>query len=165
MSDQQLVVVCGPPGVGKTTVAREIAARIDAAHHRTDIVRTDILTDPDYTTNESWFVYGGLFERARASLAAGDSVVLDGTFRRTAHRERAATLAAKHDASLRVVRVTCDEETVRERIAAREDGASDADFEIHRRIRKAFESIDRSHDRIDNSGDLDALERAVADRF
>lgn len=165
MSDQQLVVVCGSPGVGKTTVARVIADQLDAVHYRTDVVRTDILDDPDYTSNESWLVYGALLERARDALDAGESVVLDGTFRRTVHRDHAVTLAGKYDASLRVTRVTCEEETVRERIAAREGDASDADFEIHQRIREEFEPIERPHDQIDNSDDLDALERAVADRF
>ena len=34
-----LVVVCGPPGVGKTTVAGMIAERLGAARLRTDVVR------------------------------------------------------------------------------------------------------------------------------
>lgn len=165
MLDQNLVVVCGPPGVGKTTVAREVAARNSAVHLRTDTVRTDILDDPEYTTNESWLVYGALLERARAALDAGNSAVLDGTFRRTVHRDRAATLAAKHDASLQLVRVTCEEATVRDRMAAREDDASDADFEIYRRFRDEFEPITRPHHRVDNSGGLDALEAAVDDIF
>ncbi|PSQ47007.1 kinase, partial [Halobacteriales archaeon SW_6_65_15] len=64
----QLIVVCGLPGVGKTTVAEAIAERVDGRLLRTDVIRKEIISDPDYTAEESRMVYGELFERARQTV-------------------------------------------------------------------------------------------------
>lgn len=157
-----VVVVCGPPGVGKTTVAAAAATRLDAAVLRTDVVRKELFPEPTYADAETEAVYAELLERGREHVTAGRSVVLDGTFRTRSQRGRALATARECGADTRLLRVECAESVVRERIAAREGDASDADFEIHRRIRRQFESVDRSHDRIDNSGTTDETERQVA---
>ena len=56
---------------------------------RTDVVRQDLFPEPTYTDEERHAVYGALFDRARSRLDRGASVVLDGTFAATTHRERA----------------------------------------------------------------------------
>jgi predicted kinase len=100
---ESLVAVCGLPGVGKTTVAETVADRLDGRLLRTDVVRKEILTDPDYTEAESRMVYDELFERARETVASGRSVVLDGTFQDADRRDRLAALAAELDTELRLV--------------------------------------------------------------
>lgn len=157
-----VVVVCGPPGVGKTTVAGAAATRLDATVLRTDVVRKELFPEPTYADSETEAVYAELLERSRDHAAAGRSVVLDGTFRTRSRRGEAVAAARECGADARLLRVECAESVVRERIAAREGDASDADFEIHRRIRRQFESVDRPHDRIDNSGTTDETERQVA---
>lgn len=150
--DPSLVVVCGPPGVGKTTVAGAAATRLDAAVLRTDVVRKELFPEPTYADGETAAVYEELLDRGRERVTAGESVVLDGTFRTVSLRERAVTAARECGARAQVFRVVCAEDTVRERLAGREADASDADFEIHRQIRREFEPVDRDHHRIDNSG-------------
>lgn len=88
-----LVVACGPPGVGKTTVA-EAAAHLDAELLRTDVVRKELFPEPTYTDEEIDRMYRELFARAGGLLETGRSVVLDGTFRRQAQHEAAAGLPA-----------------------------------------------------------------------
>lgn len=161
----ELVVVCGLPGVGKTTVAETIRERVDGDAHllRTDVVRGDVVSDPDYTEEELRRVYDELFSRVGDRLARGESVVVDGTFKRTVHRERARDLAAEHDAEFRLVRVECDEETVRERIAARTDDASDADFDVYKLYKEEFEPIEEACITIDNSGSTAQTRERVID--
>jgi len=77
-----VIVVCGPPGVGKTTVAREAAARRDAR-----LLRTSSGPAPT-TRTQSAAVYDELFDRARATL-----------------RDRAATVADERDDRARVAAV------------------------------------------------------------
>ncbi|WP_208023537.1 AAA family ATPase [Halorussus pelagicus] len=161
----QFVVVCGLPGVGKTTVAEDVAERLDGRLLRTDVVRKDILDDPDYTEEEGRMVYRELFERAGDTVEAGRSVVLDGTFKDAADRERALELAESLDARFRLVKVECDESVVRERIESREDDASDADFEIHAMYREQFDAVSDDHLTVDNSESAAETRRQVEERF
>lgn len=158
-----LVVVCGPPGVGKTTVASEAAEQVDGIVLRTDVVRKDLFPDPGYDEAETAAVYDELLARSRERLVDGESVVLDGTFRTREQRERAATLATEFGGAFELLRVACEESIVRQRIQGREDDASDADFEVHRMIREEFEPIGRDHARIDNSGSCAETCESVAE--
>jgi hypothetical protein len=148
-----LVVVCGLPGVGKTTVSGAVAERLSAARLRTDVVRKERYDRPTYTDRETDSVYEALFERARSRLSAGEPVVLDGTFRERARRAQARKVAASEGVESRTVHVVCEESTVRARIEAREDDASDADFAVHRELREEFEPFERPPVVVDNSGD------------
>lgn len=86
-----LYVVCGLPGVGKTTVSTELAERTGDELLRSDVVRSDVVVDPSYTPGEIRRVYDELFERARQRLSTDSGAVLDATFGRTELRDRAAT--------------------------------------------------------------------------
>lgn len=161
----RLVVVCGPPGTGKTTVAAMVAEDLDAGHLRTDVVRKELVADPSYDTAETQRTYDTLLERARAALAAGEDVVVDGTFRDRRLRERARETAAAAGADWTLVRVTCDADVARERIAARRGDASDADVAVGEALRTAFEPIEGEHVTVDNSGSLEATRERVAALF
>ena len=162
---ETLAVVCGLPGVGKTTVAETVADRVDGRLLRTDVVRKEILADPDYTEEEFRLVYDELFDRTRETIESGRSVVLDGTFQDESRRTRAADLAATLDTEFRLVKVECAERVVRDRIESREGDASDADFEVHRMYRETFDAIERDHATVDNSDGLESTLRQVNDHF
>ena len=165
MSDTaRLVVVCGLPGAGKTTVAEATAERLGAVLLRTDVVRKELFPDPAYTSEESRRTYDAVFERAGATLAAGDPVVLDGTFRRAARRDRARTLADERNAAFRLVRVTCDEAVAKSRIRSREGDASDADVRVYDLLREEFEPA-ADPVVVDNTGELDDTLARVRDLF
>ncbi|MFC7096896.1 AAA family ATPase [Halobaculum marinum] len=165
MSDTaRLVVVCGLPGAGKTTVAEAVAERLDATLLRTDVVRKELFPEPAYTSDESRRTYEAVFDRADETLATGESVVLDGTFRRSRRRERARSLARGHDAPFRLLKVACDEAVAKARIRSREGDASDADVEVYDILREEFEPIDDPLV-VDNSGDLDGTLARVRDLF
>lgn len=162
---ETLVVVCGLPGVGKTTVAETISERVDGTLLRTDVVRKELLSDPDYTEAESRLVYDELFDRARAGLERGRSVVLDGTFQDEERRKRAGRLASTLSAEFRLVKVECSEGVVRNRIEHREGDASDADFEVHTLYRETFDPLSRDHVTVDNSNGFESTRRQVSAHF
>ncbi|QZP38950.1 AAA family ATPase [Halobaculum magnesiiphilum] len=165
MSDTtRLVVVCGLPGAGKSTVASAVADRLDATVFRTDVVRKELFPDPSYTDEESRRTYEALFERADDRLAAGDPVVLDGTFRRANRRREARSLAERRGVTARLVRVRCDERTAKARIRSREDDPSDADTDVYDLLREEFEPVEDPVV-VDNSGDLDATLARVRSLF
>ena len=150
-STGRLVVVCGLPGVGKTTVAERVAAHVDGRIRRTDVIRKELFDDPEYTDAETEAVYAELLARARDDVDAGDAVVLDATFAdawfRADARETAAAAAAQFD----LVEVACDEAVVERRIERR-DGISDADFDIHLHFKELFDEVATDHVVVDNSG-------------
>jgi hypothetical protein len=156
-----LVLVCGLPGAGKTTVAGAVADRLDAVRIRTDVVRKDLFDDPEYTDAETDAVYRAVCDRASAALDAGDDVVLDGTFRERAFREPAFDVASEHDADRLVFKVEADADVVKERIRQREGDVSDADVSIYERYEDQFDPVLVDHVVVDNSGSLDATHDRV----
>ena len=150
-STGRLVVVCGLPGVGKTTVAERVAAHVDGRIRRTDVIRKELFDDPEYTDAETEAVYVELLSRARDDIGAGDAVVLDATFADARFRADARETAAEAEAEFDLVEVACDEAVVKRRIERR-DGISDADFEIHLHFKELFDEVATDHVVVDNSG-------------
>lgn len=162
-----LAVTCGLPGVGKTTVAETVADRIDGVLYRTDVVRKELLSEPEYTAEETRMVYEELLDRGRQAVEGGRNAVLDGTFSKERYRELARETAADADADVafRLVKVECAESVVRERIRARTDDASDADFDVYQLHKDSFEPVAGHHVTVDNSHGLAATREQVADHF
>ncbi|WP_424015790.1 AAA family ATPase [Halorubrum xinjiangense] len=150
-STGRLVVVCGLPGVGKSTVAERVAAHVDGRIRRTDVIRKELFDDPEYTDAETEAVYAELLARAREDVDAGDAVVLDATFADARFRADARETAAAAGAEFDLVEVACDEAVVERRIERR-DGISDADFEIHLHFKELFDEVASDHVVVDNSG-------------
>ena len=148
-----LVVVCGLPGVGKTTVAERVAERIDARVLRTDVIRKELSPEPTYDEEETEAVYAELLERARKRVADGESVVLDATFADERFRAAAGETADRVADRFALVKVECDESVVRDRIRRR-DGISDADFDVHLQFKELFDRIDATDVAAGGPGDV-----------
>lgn len=168
----RLVVLCGLPGVGKTTVGEMIVERLDddtvpggGRLLRTDTVRKELFDQPRYTDAETEEVYGTLFERARETVESGRWAVLDGTFRDRPLRERAVAVAEKADVSATFVKVTCEESVAVERIRNRTDDESDAEVEDYDHFREIFDCLERGHATVDNSGTREETRERVVDLF
>lgn len=161
----RIVVVCGLPGAGKTTVAEHATRLLDAELLRTDVVRKDLFPDPEYTDAEMRAVYEELFERAAAAVRRGDAVVLDGTFQHRDLRDEAQAVGESLGVPVTFVKVDCEADVVRERIRARAGDASDADFAVHQQFRESFDDVRREHAVVDNSRGLDDTRAQVSALF
>ncbi|MGY1751435.1 AAA family ATPase [Modestobacter sp. SYSU DS0511] len=117
-----LVVVGGLPGVGKTTVARSVAAALPAAHLRIDafelaLVRQELVAGPDDVGAHG---YALALAAADTCLTAGTAVVVDAVFDVAAARRPFRELAARHGAPVHWLRLICtDRAEHRRRIEAR----------------------------------------------
>lgn len=165
MDHPSLVVCCGLPGVGKSTVSAYVAEHLPATRYRSDELRQELVAEPTYDRAETRRTYDELRERARGRLDTGESVVLDGTFKNAGERDRTARLGETTDATVRFVHVTCPPETARERIRRRTDDASEADIAVYEQLRESFDPLDREHVTIDNGGDLADTYRQVDSRL
>lgn len=115
----RLLIFCGIPGSGKTTIARIVAGKIpNAIHIQTDAVRS-MLSHPNYGGAESKFVYEGCNAVAREALRNGYTVLLDGTFMREDYRSEAKAALRKYCSRIDVVYVACGLETALRRNASR----------------------------------------------
>lgn len=138
----RLVMVGGGPGTGKTTVAHALAEKIDAQVISTDDVRRELILAGAvrgragdlgaglYSPENVSVVYDEVLDRARAWLGAGRSVVLDGTWRDAAHRDRAHAAAADTHSALVELRCTVPVSEARRRVAHRGVTTSDATPEL-----------------------------------
>lgn len=165
----RLLVVCGLPGVGKTSVAAALASRTGAAHLSIDVIEDAILGSG---LPPSWQVGVAAYEVARASaelaLAGGLDVVVDAVndseeARATWHR---AALAA--GAELQVVHLVVSDQAEHERrLSGRDRGFHHVLEPSWRDVlarRDAYAPWDEEPARIDTAGrDLDdVLETLIA---
>jgi aminoglycoside phosphotransferase family enzyme/predicted kinase len=150
----RLVLVGGPPGTGKSTVAAALAERAGWTVVRSDAVRAAVLGpagrggapagygEGRYAPGRREEVYAALLDDARRRLALGESVLLDASWSAAGGRERARRLARAARAELVEIRCSAPPEVAGARIAgraARGDDPSEATPEIAARLAADFD--------------------------
>jgi adenylylsulfate kinase len=142
-----ILIVCGPPGAGKTTIATGLGDRLGAAGRDFELLHSD-----DFSRD----TYGQLHERVDADPEA--DWLLDGTFYERATRERFRALPDAH-----LVSVAASLETCLQRNREREDAieprgvrAMHADFEVPERSALTLDT-----ERLSADEAVDALARYV----
>ena len=169
-TDGPAVIACtGLSGTGKTTLAAELARTTGFTLLGTDTLRKQRAgLAPEaparaaygaglYTEEARAATYAALVAEVDAALEGGRGVIVDATFIRRADRDRLARVA--HRQRRPCVFVTCraDEQVVRARLAAREEGrsVSDARWETYVAQRERCEPFgaEERHLVVDTGGD------------
>lgn len=146
-----LVLVAGLPGTGKSTLARGLSERHGFRVVSSDRTRKELAGLPPETSADAGFgeglygrewtdrTYRACRERARDLLLDGERVLVDATFREEERRRR--FLEAADELAVRSLVLLCEAgpEVVRRRLAGREGGASDADWEVYREAAARWE--------------------------
>jgi aminoglycoside phosphotransferase family enzyme/predicted kinase len=137
-----LIVICGLPGTGKSTIARAVARRLSAECLNSDVVRKKLFPKPSYSEEEKLAVYRQMAQEAQALLKQGKNAVLDATFSRNEYVRLAKEAAHKAGAECRMVLCTLSDAEVRKRIEKREKGPSDADFAVYLKVKAQSEPVE-----------------------
>jgi aminoglycoside phosphotransferase family enzyme/predicted kinase len=178
-----LVITFGLAGTGKSRIADLVAHEIDAAVFRSDEVRKELSgTSPlehrygrfgvgIYSTQMTEKTYKALLDRARETLCANRSVILDACFLKRDERKEAARLAEETGARFFIAAVTAPDDVVKKRIARRmkEKDASDATFAVYQRQKLLRERLDPAEERcavgVDTTGPENENARSIVGRL
>ncbi len=138
-----IILFCGLPGVGKTSLANQLAPLVNAVVLSTDKVRKELISEPTYTKEEKKLIYDVMLLVARyLHNAAGVNCILDATFnteesRRTARKK----LANTSQEQIYIVECICPEDIVISRLKTRKGDYSDADIGIYRKMKQTYEPV------------------------
>jgi len=115
----RLLIFCGIPGSGKTTIAR-LVAKSDplSVLIQTDAIRS-MIPVPNFSAEESELVYGSCVAVAKVWLDEGRLVILDGTFGSRRRREATLSELSGHCTGVDIVYVACDLQTALRRNSTR----------------------------------------------
>ena len=80
-------MVCGYPGVGKTTLANELESLINGVVLSTDKIRKELIDKPTYSEQEKKLIYDVLILLAKYLHNTGINCILDATFNSQKTRE------------------------------------------------------------------------------
>ncbi|HYB19572.1 MAG TPA: AAA family ATPase [Thermodesulfobacteriota bacterium] len=152
-----LLVTCGLMGTGKSTIARSVSEALGWKLLRSDVLRKELahLSSQEhrfenfhqgiYSPDFSRRTYRVLFEKASALLNSGQSLILDGSFKKQADRQEALALARHTNADFLLVECQCSEEEIQRRMARRaaeESDPSDGRWEIFSDQKKDYDKME-----------------------
>jgi predicted kinase len=175
LSPPALILVCGAPGAGKSTLARALLCRLAAVWLNSDAVIEPFFADdrdsaafkrarPDF--------FEGLYALARLNLETGNSVLLDvphvSQMRDPAWRRRMRKLAAANGARLVCLKCVASPEALRRRVRARNakrDRAKLRRWEAHMRELPPDFPVPWPHAVIDMEQPLGRAARAALDHI
>ncbi|MBI5562316.1 MAG: AAA family ATPase [Deltaproteobacteria bacterium] len=154
-----LVIICGLPGAGKTTLAKAVSEAAGMPVVSSDLVRkglAGIRPDEDrgfgygqgiYTEEWTAKTYQTIVEQAKAYLRQGRPVIMDASFARRRYLDAALGAAAVAGADACVIECRASDETVMRNMARRKTGTSvsDAGYEVYLRHKSGFEAITEPH--------------------
>ncbi len=148
-----IVIFCGLPGVGKTTVAKKLAPLIDGIILSSDKIRKELIPQPTYERSERELIYHVMILLAKYLHKAGKNCILDATFNKEEFRNQAKKKINCNDNQFFIVECFCPEDMAISRIKHRKGGYSDANITTYLRMKKIYEPVKAKHLRIDTLKD------------
>lgn len=122
-----LLIMCGWPFAGKSTLARAIAARFGLTHIEIDRVHGERGVGSGISDDDWRIAVQRSYRRLHEALARGESVVWDTAAAKRDQRQRIRHAGERHGASVRVIHVATGEADARGRLEANRISGERAD--------------------------------------
>lgn len=167
-----IVLMAGLPGSGKTTLARELAARTSGRVLSKDEIRHAMFSpeEIEYTSRQDDFCLQLMLETAGYMLARNPArlIILDGRpFSRRYQIDNVLAAAASTHQGWRILECVCAEETAQRRLEV--DAASNAhmagnrNLELYLEVKSRFEAITLPKTVIDTDQPVEScVQQAIA---
>jgi len=146
-----IIVICGLPGVGKTTLAKEIAPLINAVILSTDKIRKELFSKPVYGRRERRLIYDVLILLAKYLDNTGINCILDATYTRERSRREIKKKLGLASKEIHIIECICPEDIVLSRLRQRKYDYSDAYLSVYRKMKRIYEPVKEEHVTVDTS--------------
>ena len=150
-----IVIICGLPGTGKTTIAKKLAPIIDAVVLSTDKIRKELIPNPTYQRKERELIFDVMVLLAKYLHSSHKSCILDATFNKESSRNQVKNDLKLSENQFFVVECTCPEKIILFRLENRKDDYSDADIFVYQQMKKIYDPVTSKHITIDTSLDAE----------
>lgn len=167
-----LIVVCGLPASGKSTIAQALAERSGFPVFNSDMIRKHLAGKAPtiragadwrqgiYTPQFTAATYAGLLDEAESALKSGTGAIIDATFKDHAERLRFRDLARRMAVPIVFAECAISDQEAKSRMDARAlqpDAISDATWDIYREHKAVFApfaaDFDDCHLKVEGAGD------------
>jgi len=162
------IVVSGLPGTGKSYFSKRLAGKLPVVILESDALRKALFDPPNYSQEESAYLFRACNKLIANLLERGVSVVLDATNLFERFRERLYRIADSLEAKLILVRIEASPEVVKNRLESRAGsmaGNSDADWSVYQKMKDMAERMTRNHYVVDTSKDIKPAIDKIAKEF
>jgi len=146
-----IIIICGLPGVGKTTVAKELAPLLNAVILATDKIRKELFSKPMYGLRERRLIYDVMILMAKYLNMVGINCILDATFTRESSRREIKKKLGLASKDIHIIECICPEDIVLSRLRQRKYDYSDADSSVYKKMKRIYEPVKGVHMTVDTS--------------
>jgi predicted kinase len=143
--------MCGLPGVGKTTVAKQIAPLLNAVVLSTDKIRKELFPKPSYARRERKLIYDVLVLVAKYLCNLNINCILDATFSKEKSRQEIRNKLRSCSKEISIIECLCPEDIVIDRLRSRKYDYSDAGLSVYKNMKRIYEPVKDKHVAIDTS--------------
>lgn len=140
-----IIIICGLPGVGKTTLAKNLAPLVKGHVLSTDKIRKELFSNPTYSQTEQRQVFDAMVTAAKNLTDAGTNCILDATFNREQSRTEVKDKLGLADNQFYVIECVCQEDVTLSRLESRKNDYSDATVEVYQKMKTIREPVKIEH--------------------
>ena len=123
-----LLIVCGPPCTGKSTIGADLHRRFGFTHLEVDAIRQRIIPDSDQRPEDRDIAYRTMHLLAEHLLLAGKGVIVNATYNREVHRRELVSMLKSIGYPAALVQCKAPLDTVISRFKSRPPGHAALDL-------------------------------------